>query len=182
MVRSGPRFRRQWYLLWSSQERARAAAMGYESPVQETIEATHESFGATLALLLQAVRHEGASVLVATHNEESVRLATTLMDHLELDPRTAGVYFGQLLGMSDFVTFTLGRDSRGYQAYKYVPFGPVQEASGEAGGKRGALHALNRRGGLGTSLPLARKRSSAQRPSGGWGCASTRRISPTVGY
>jgi proline dehydrogenase len=36
-----------------------------------------------------------------------------------------GVYFGQLLGMADNITSTLGQ--HGYRAYKYVPYGPVHE-------------------------------------------------------
>jgi hypothetical protein len=38
-----------------------------------------------------------------------------------LSPSGAGVYFGQLLGMSDNLTFTLGQ--HGYEAFKYVPYG-----------------------------------------------------------
>ena len=35
------------------------------------------------------------------------------------------IYFGQLLGMSDHLTFGLGK--AGYKAYKYVPYGPLNE-------------------------------------------------------
>jgi hypothetical protein len=38
-----------------------------------------------------------------------------------LSPSGGGVYFGQLLGMSDNLTFTLGQ--HGYEAFKYVPYG-----------------------------------------------------------
>ena len=37
----------------------------------------------------------------------------------------AGVYFGQLLGMADHLSFTLGR--AGYRIHKIVPYGPVHE-------------------------------------------------------
>ena len=43
----------------------------------------------------------------------------------KIDPATGGVYFGQLLGMADHLTFTLG--NAGYRAYKYVPYGPWSE-------------------------------------------------------
>ena len=51
--------------------------------------------------------------------------ALSQMQKLNLDPATGGVYFGQLLGMADHITFTLGRN--GYKAYKYVPYGPIDE-------------------------------------------------------
>ncbi len=40
------------------------------------------------------------------------------MHALGLQPDTAGVYFGQLLGMADRLTFTLA--SHGYKAYKWA--------------------------------------------------------------
>lgn len=63
--------------------------------------------------------------MIASHNQESVELAISTMDGLGLEPQNSGVYFGQLLGMSDNLTFSLGR--YGYKAYKYVPYGRVNE-------------------------------------------------------
>ena len=42
-----------------------------------------------------------------------------------MDPQTSPIYFGQLLGMSDHLTYTLG--ANGYKAYKYVPYGKISE-------------------------------------------------------
>jgi proline dehydrogenase len=50
-----------------------------------------------------------------------------LMKEQNIDPATGGVYFGQLLGMMDHLTFSLG--GNGYKAYKYLPYGPVHEVS-----------------------------------------------------
>ena len=72
-------------------------------------------------MLSQAVQ---ANVLVASHNEESVVRTLTTMDKLGIGA-DGGVYFGQLLGMADHLTFTLGQ--HGYKAYKYVPYGPIHE-------------------------------------------------------
>ena len=47
------------------------------------------------------------------------------MEQRGIDPSTGGVYFGQLLGMADNLTYGLGK--AGYKAYKYVPYGPVHE-------------------------------------------------------
>ena len=47
------------------------------------------------------------------------------MRRLGLPATGGGVYFGQLLGMADALTFTLGQN--GYEAFKYVPYGPIGE-------------------------------------------------------
>ena len=62
--------------------------------------------------------------MIASHNQESIELAISAMRSEGLKPSDT-VYFGQLLGMADHLTFTLG--SMGYQAYKYVPYGKVNE-------------------------------------------------------
>ena len=51
--------------------------------------------------------------------------AVLLMGQLGLEAGKSPVYFGQLLGMADHLTFTLG--SNGYPAFKYVPYGLVHE-------------------------------------------------------
>merc|ERR1711976_180159 len=63
-------------------------------------------------------------MMVASHNRHSVKLVVDTMRRLEL-PASSGVYFGQLLGMADHITFPLGQ--HGYKAYKYVPYGPVEK-------------------------------------------------------
>ena len=65
---------------------------------------------------IERVEHEGAEVMVASHNQGSIEHAVAHMHDLDLDPGTCGVYFGQLLGMSDTLTYVLG--GNGYRAYK----------------------------------------------------------------
>ena len=55
-------------------------------------------------------RDEGAEVMIATHNQKSIERAVSLMHELEVEPQNSGVYFGQLLGMADHLTFILGRN------------------------------------------------------------------------
>ena len=64
-------------------------------------------------------------IMIASHNEQSVQLALQHMNELNLQPSTTPVYFGQLLGMSDYISFSLGH--AGYKVYKYVPYGEVHE-------------------------------------------------------
>ena len=65
--------------------------------------------------MLQCVAGEGAEVMVASHNQPSIERTVAAMAALGLPP-SAGVYFGQLLGMADHLTYTLG--DHGYGAYK----------------------------------------------------------------
>jgi len=66
-----------------------------------------------------------AEFMVASHNQESIEKAAELMHELGLLPSDSPVYFGQLLGMADPLTYVLG--ANGYKAYKYVPFGEVEQ-------------------------------------------------------
>jgi proline dehydrogenase len=106
-------------------ERRLAAEQGRESPIHSTLARTHETYHASVVHALRCVTEEGANIMLATHNQDSVELALAQMDAHRIDPRTGGVYFGQLLGMADHLTFTLGQS--GFSAYKYVPYGPVHE-------------------------------------------------------
>ena len=75
--------------------------------------------------MMSQVKAHGFEMMVATHNQASVETAVALMHEMEMHPTDSGVHFGQLLGMADHLTYTLG--GSGYQAYKSVPYGPVEE-------------------------------------------------------
>lgn len=106
-------------------ERRLAAEQGRDSPIHPTLAHTHECYKACTVHAIRCVLEEGANIMLATHNQESVELAIEQMSEHGIKPRTGGVYFGQLLGMADHLTFTLGL--HGYSAYKYVPYGAVHE-------------------------------------------------------
>ncbi len=63
-----------------------------------------------VAEVLEHVAGEGAEVMVATHNQASIESAVALMGQLGIESSKNGVFFGQLLGMADHLTFTLGRN------------------------------------------------------------------------
>ena len=104
------------------QERKRANDMNYEDPIQPNLQATHDNYHQVVEKLL---KHPKAHVLVATHNETTVRLVTGMMSSLNIPRTGGGVFFGQLLGMCDHVSFSLGHC--GYSVYKYVPYGPIHD-------------------------------------------------------
>mmetsp|Transcript_1737 Transcript_1737/g.1984 ORF Transcript_1737/g.1984 Transcript_1737/m.1984 type:complete len:607 (-) Transcript_1737:1354-3174(-) len=109
-------------------ERRRAMEMGYPSPIHDTIEDTHTCFNDAMNLIMSrdnvAKFDESCNIMIATHNQESIEKAVAIMgkNHIRKDQ---GVYFAQLYGMGDHLTFSLGLS--GFKAYKYLPYGPVHE-------------------------------------------------------
>jgi proline dehydrogenase len=63
-----------------------------------------------VAEVLEHVAGHGAEVMVATHNQASIEATVALMGQLGIEPNENGVCMGQLLGMADHLTFTLGRN------------------------------------------------------------------------
>ncbi len=108
---------------YMEKENARAKKMGYTSPICENKEATDVSFNGVLAYCLANI--EEISVFVGTHNEVSNYLALQIMEDKKLDIDDDRVWFSQLYGMSDHISFNLAR--KGYNAAKLVPFGPVRD-------------------------------------------------------
>ncbi|KAG2444856.1 hypothetical protein HXX76_001597 [Chlamydomonas incerta] len=106
-------------------ERRRAAQSGTASPVWEHMGETTAAFDGCLDVLLRAVQAGRAELMVGTHNRSSVEGVLERMDRLGLEPEESHVYFGQLLGMADNISFTLGQ--HGYKVFKYCPYGQVDK-------------------------------------------------------
>jgi proline dehydrogenase len=108
-------------------ERERARELNRPSPIHDSAFDTHACYDEVIELLLKH-RHlngQGLEIMIATHNKESIQKAVHLMNDLNLGPNDDSVHFAQLYGMSDNLTFTLGK--HGYNAYKYLPYGEVQQ-------------------------------------------------------
>lgn len=108
---------------YMEKERERAAEQGYESPICATKEATDITFNKTLNYILANL--DTISLFIGTHNEHSCYLAMDLMQQLGIEKNDNRVWFGQLYGMSDHISFNLAEE--GYNVAKYVPFGPVKD-------------------------------------------------------
>lgn len=111
---------------YADQERARAKELGYPDPIQVDYEATGRCYHRVMDVGLEFIHSHGTvNLMIASHNIDSIKYAISRMDSLNIPRNSGEVFFGQLLGMCDQVTFPLGQ--AGYQVYKYVPFGPVNE-------------------------------------------------------
>jgi len=108
---------------YMEKERERAVSMNYQSPICENKEATDSNFNSTQTYILNNL--DDISLFVGTHNEESSYLAMEQMNALNILKDDNRVWFGQLYGMSDHISFNLAK--AGYNVAKYVPFGPVKD-------------------------------------------------------
>ena len=93
------------------------------SPIHETKEDCDRDFNNALKYCVQNIND--ISIFVGTHNEESCIYLTKLMEENNIRKNDDRIYFSQLLGMSDHISYNLARD--GYNVSKYVPFGPIKE-------------------------------------------------------
>lgn len=108
---------------YMEKERERADMKNYDSPICATKEATDINFNTTLEFILKHL--ETISLFIGTHNEQSSYMAMEMMAQLHIEKSDNRVWFGQLYGMSDHISFNLAAD--GYNVAKYVPFGPVKD-------------------------------------------------------
>lgn len=103
-------------------ERIRAQEMNYPSPIFDSKEQTDKAFDDAVALGLK--HHEMVSLCIATHNEQSCMKAVEQMNQSGIAHSDSRIYFSQLLGMSDHISFNLAKE--GYNVAKYMPYGPVK--------------------------------------------------------
>ena len=108
---------------YMEKERERAEDKGYPSPICATKEETDKTFNDALEYILDNINEIG--LFVGTHNEASCYLAIELMIKKNIAKNNSAVWFGQLYGMSDHITYNLAVN--GYNTAKLIPFGPVKE-------------------------------------------------------
>jgi len=108
---------------YMEKENARAKKYGYPTPICEDKEATDVNFNAVMCYCIDNI--EDISQFIGTHNEVSTYMALQLMSQQELHLSDDRIWFGQLYGMSDHISFNLGRINS--NAIKLVPFGPIKD-------------------------------------------------------
>ena len=105
-------------------ERERAAQQGYPSPINDSKKATDDAYDAAVEYCVKHV--DRVSVVAGTHNETSTQRLVQLMYEKRIVPDHHHIYFSQLYGMSDNLSYVLAKN--GYNVSKYVPYGPVEDA------------------------------------------------------
>lgn len=108
---------------YMEKERARALQRGYPSPIQQDKSTTDRDFNEAVQSCLSQLEH--ASVIIATHNEQSNLLAVEQLAAKGWSIDHPHVHFSQLYGMSDHITFNLAK--AGCRVSKYLPFGPFDD-------------------------------------------------------
>jgi len=108
---------------YMEKERDRARKMGYPSPINPTKEATDKYFNEALDFCMN--HHPHFAICAGTHNEQSTQHLIDLLHEKGLKVNDPRIWFSQLLGMSDNISYILA--SKGYNVAKYVPYGPIEE-------------------------------------------------------
>lgn len=108
---------------YMEKENDRAEELNYPSPICENKFATDTNFDKAVNYIITNL--QTIALFAGTHNEDSSYLIIEQMKQkgiLNNDPR---VWFGQLYGMSDHISYNLAE--KGYNVAKYIPFGPVKD-------------------------------------------------------
>ena len=108
---------------YMEKEREQASKKNYQDPIQKDKQATDNDFTKAVEFCIENI--ETVSLCVGTHNEKSVLHLTDLMKKKTLKKNDSRIWFAQLLGMSDHISFNLSKE--GYNVAKYVPYGPIKE-------------------------------------------------------
>lgn len=108
---------------YMEKERDRAEEKGYKDPIQPDLAATNRDYNLALEFAVNNISK--FAVCAGTHNEDSCLLLANLMAEKGLEKNDERIYFAQLLGMSDNISFKLA--ALGYNVAKYVPYGPVEK-------------------------------------------------------
>jgi proline dehydrogenase len=108
---------------YMEKENERAIEKGYPTPICASKEATDENYNAAVKYMVDNI--DSMSVFEGTHNESSTYFLMDLMEEKGLRTNDDRIWFGQLYGMSDNISYNLA--ANGYNVAKYLPFGPVKD-------------------------------------------------------
>lgn len=108
---------------YMEKERKRAIEKNYTSPIQPNKQNSDNDYNNALTFCVENINN--VALCAGTHNEESSLHLVKLMQKHNLTPNDKRIYFSQLYGMSDHISYNLSLNN--YNVAKYVPYGPVNE-------------------------------------------------------
>ena len=108
---------------YMEKENNRAEEMGYPTPICESKEATDINYDATMIYMMDNL--DVMSIFAGTHNESSSYKLIEMMESRGISKNDNRIWFGQLYGMSDNISYNLAK--YGFNVAKYLPFGPVRD-------------------------------------------------------
>ena len=108
---------------YMEKENERAAERGLKSPICISKEATDINYDAAVLYMVENI--DKMAIFAGTHNEESSYKLMRLLEEKGITKDDKRIFFGQLLGMSDNISFNLAENK--YNVAKYLPFGPVRD-------------------------------------------------------
>ena len=108
---------------YMEKERRRAKSNNYKSPICETKLKTDENYNNCMSFIFSNIND--FNLFIGSHNERSNLLATEIMEKHQIKNNDKRVWFSQLYGMSDNISFNLALNR--YNVTKYLPFGPIKE-------------------------------------------------------
>ena len=108
---------------YMEKENERALEKGYPTPICRSKEATDQNYDATVKYIVDHI--DTMSIFEGTHNEASTYFLMDLMEEKGIKSTDDRIWFGQLYGMSDNISYNLA--ANGYNVAKYLPFGPVKD-------------------------------------------------------
>jgi proline dehydrogenase len=104
-------------------ENLKAFKLRIPSPICKSKELTDQNFNNGIDYMLSKLDY--GSLFLGSHNEQSILRVTEWMSQNKISKNHPHIWFSQLYGMADHISFNLA--SSGYQVVKYVPYGPVNE-------------------------------------------------------
>lgn len=108
---------------YMEKEKERAEEDDYLSPICANKQETDKNYDSALQYITDNL--DTFSLFAGTHNESSAYYLMELMRQKNIASNDPRIWFGQLYGMSDTMSFNLA--ANGYNVAKYLPFGPVKE-------------------------------------------------------
>lgn len=108
---------------YMEKERARALEKNYKDPICKSKQATDKLYNDTLKYILDNL--DAIALFAGTHNEESSYLLMDLIEKKQLAKNDKRIWFGQLYGMSDNISYNLS--NLDFNVAKYLPYGPVRD-------------------------------------------------------